>query len=75
MHIIRFYDEDRKICYGNKHPDDSVTLLQGGFFDGFQDTGTPVNVHKLLAPLQPAAILGIGLNYHQHASETGMPEA
>jgi 2-keto-4-pentenoate hydratase/2-oxohepta-3-ene-1,7-dioic acid hydratase in catechol pathway len=72
MHIIRFYDEAGKVCYGNHHQDETVTRLQGGFFDDFQDTGRPVNVHKLLAPLQPAAILGIGLNYHQHASETGM---
>ncbi len=73
MRIIRFYDEVGKVCYGRQHPDESVTRLQGGFFDDFQDTGTPAKVHKLLAPLQPAAILGIGLNYHQHASETGMP--
>ncbi|MBW2594199.1 MAG: fumarylacetoacetate hydrolase family protein [Deltaproteobacteria bacterium] len=72
MHIIRFYDDTGKICYGNKHQDETVTVLQGRFFDDFQDTGTPVKVKKLLAPLQPAAILGIGQNYHQHVSETGM---
>ncbi len=72
MHIIRFYDDTGKISYGRKHQDETVTVLQGRLFDDFQDTGTPVKVKKLLAPLQPAAILCIGLNYHQHADETGM---
>jgi len=73
MRIIRFYDEAGKICYGNRHPDKTITRLKGGFFNEFHDTGTPVRVRKLLAPLQPAAILCIGLNYHRHAVETGMP--
>ncbi len=72
MHIIRFYDEDGIICYGNRHVDGAVTRLQGRWPDSFTDTGNPARVKKLLAPLQPAAILCIGLNYHQHAGETGM---
>jgi len=72
VHIIRFYDEAGRVCYGKKHPDETITRLQGRLFDDFKDTGSPVKVNKLLAPLQPVAILCIGLNYHQHASETGM---
>lgn len=72
MHIIRFHDEDGTICYGNRHADGAVTRLRGQGPDGFTDTGKPAEVGKLLAPLQPAAILCIGLNYRQHAAETGV---
>ena len=47
-------------------------LLEGHLFQGLQETGTRVSVKKLLAPLQPVAILCIGLNYRKHAIETGI---
>jgi len=34
-------------------------------------TGKPVAKGKLLAPVDPPAIIAIGLNYRQHAQETG----
>jgi len=66
MHIIRFTDENDKVCYGHKYIDDTAVLL-----DGLKTTGEKARVKKLLAPVEPAAILCIGLNYHQHAKETG----
>jgi 2-keto-4-pentenoate hydratase/2-oxohepta-3-ene-1,7-dioic acid hydratase in catechol pathway len=50
-----------------------ATLLEGQLFseDGLKDTGRQVRVTKLLPLIQPAAILCIGLNYHEHAKETG----
>lgn len=48
-----------------------MTLASGNFSEGFQDTGTPAKVKKLLAPLSPTQILCIGLNYRKHAEETG----
>ncbi|MGL4512737.1 MAG: fumarylacetoacetate hydrolase family protein [Lacipirellulaceae bacterium] len=40
---------------------------------GLADTGEGVEVGRLLAPVRPAAILCIGLNYAAHAAEQGKP--
>ena len=37
-----------------------------------KDTDKTITVKKLLAPIKPVAILCIGLNFHQHAAETGL---
>ena len=71
MHIIRFLDENDRICYGHKYIDDTAVLLDGHLYDGLKKTREKKRVKKLLAPVEPAAILCIGLNYHQHAKETG----
>ncbi len=72
MRIIRFLDENGKECYGSDFRDGHAMLLQGHLFHGLQEMGTRVSVKKLLAPVQPVAILCIGLNYRQHATETGI---
>jgi 2-keto-4-pentenoate hydratase/2-oxohepta-3-ene-1,7-dioic acid hydratase in catechol pathway len=72
MRIIRFLDENGKECYGHDFRDGHATLSEGNLFDGLKETGIRVSVKKLLAPLRPAAILCIGLNYRQHAVETGI---
>jgi 2-keto-4-pentenoate hydratase/2-oxohepta-3-ene-1,7-dioic acid hydratase in catechol pathway len=71
MHIIRFVDEDDLVCYGHQYRDNTAVLLEGHLFSGLKTTGEKTKVKKLLAPIEPAAILCIGLNYHQHAKETG----
>jgi len=71
MHIIRFIDENDLVCYGQKLADHSAVLLEGHLYNGFKPTDKKARVKKLLAPVEPAAILCIGLNYHQHAQETG----
>ena len=48
-------------------------MLRGTLFKGFEPTGEPAPVARLLAPLDPVAILCIGLNYRQHAAETNSP--
>ncbi|MFC1815090.1 fumarylacetoacetate hydrolase family protein [Thermodesulfobacteriota bacterium] len=72
MRIIRFLDEKDQVCFGHKYQDGFATLLEGRLFAQLKDTGSQVRVKKLLAPLEPAAILCIGLNYSQHARETGL---
>jgi 2-keto-4-pentenoate hydratase/2-oxohepta-3-ene-1,7-dioic acid hydratase in catechol pathway len=72
MRIVRFLDENDKECYGYDFREGHATLLRGELFHGLQDKGERVSVKKLLAPLQPVAILCIGLNYRQHAAETGI---
>jgi 2-keto-4-pentenoate hydratase/2-oxohepta-3-ene-1,7-dioic acid hydratase in catechol pathway len=71
MHIVRFIDEEGQECYGHSHRDGRAMRLTGDLLTGLEETGETVNVKKILAPLIPSAILAIGLNYHQHAEETG----
>ena len=40
-------------------------------YDGLQATAEELDVTEWLAPLQPTAIYGIGLNYRAHATDTG----
>lgn len=72
MKVIRFYDETGRIGYGCEHADQTVTRLDGNIPDGFTDTRMEVKPQKILSPVAPAAIFGIGLNYHAHAEETKM---
>jgi 2-keto-4-pentenoate hydratase/2-oxohepta-3-ene-1,7-dioic acid hydratase in catechol pathway len=72
MHIVRFLDEKGKECYGHDFQNGQALLLEGHLLQGLRETGIQVSVKKLLAPLQPVAILCIGLNYRQHAAETGI---
>jgi len=71
MHIVRFMDEKGQDCYGHDYSNGKALRLAGNLFAGLEETGETVNVKKILAPLVPSAILAIGLNYHQHAEETG----
>ncbi|UCD83012.1 MAG: fumarylacetoacetate hydrolase family protein [Desulfobacterales bacterium] len=71
MKIIRFLDEQERICYGHRYEGGIATLLEGQLPEELKDTGKKIAVKKLLAPIAPTAILCIGLNYHQHAEETG----
>ena len=72
MKWYRFLDSQGEICYGRDLvADNSVHLLQGDPFDSLEDSGQRVAIKKLLAPVEPRAILCIGLNYRQHVGEFG----
>jgi 2-keto-4-pentenoate hydratase/2-oxohepta-3-ene-1,7-dioic acid hydratase in catechol pathway len=71
MKITRFLDDQGATRFGCLHPDGSTTLLEGDLNEGFRDTGTPAVESKRLAPVAPADILCIGLNYRRHAEEGG----
>lgn len=73
MKIIRFLNESGQIAYGHRYEDGMAVVLEGNLMEGLRDTGLACQVAKILAPLEPTAILCIGLNYHDHAKETGMP--
>jgi len=70
MRIIRIIDENGYTRFGHDYYDGAATLLEGDMFSRPQDTGKREKVRKLLAPVQPPAILCIGLNYRQHVRET-----
>ena len=49
----------------------SALPLAGTPFGPLEPTGEPVAIGRLLAPLIPPVIMGIGLNYRAHAAEQG----
>lgn len=72
MKIIRFQDSAGNIRYGEQVDGRSARLIEGNIFETYQViTDRVVQIEKLLAPVDPPSILCIGLNYRQHAEETG----
>jgi 2-keto-4-pentenoate hydratase/2-oxohepta-3-ene-1,7-dioic acid hydratase in catechol pathway len=72
--IIRFMSVDEQLYWGvPDHPQFKIALpIKGSIFDSFEVTSERVEVKKLLAPVSPPNILGIGLNYKRHRDETGI---
>ena len=71
MNIIRFQNSSGVIRYGEWVDETSARLIEGNIFEIFRVTDQVVGFKKLLAPITPPTILCIGLNYRQHAEETG----
>jgi 2-keto-4-pentenoate hydratase/2-oxohepta-3-ene-1,7-dioic acid hydratase in catechol pathway len=72
MRIARLQLDAGSSTYARQHPDGTFTLLEGTPFTTLTDSGVRVE-GKLLAPVEPRAILCIGLNYRKHAEETKAP--
>jgi 2-keto-4-pentenoate hydratase/2-oxohepta-3-ene-1,7-dioic acid hydratase in catechol pathway len=58
-------------AYAAIQPDGSAREILGDVFGDFRVTDRVVNPGKLLAPVVPANLLAIGLNYKKHAEEGG----
>ena len=72
MRIIRFETGGRVVTGQSTGPDDRhARRIDGDLFGDFRVTGDVLPVDRLLAPLVPVDILCIGLNYRDHAAETG----
>jgi 2-keto-4-pentenoate hydratase/2-oxohepta-3-ene-1,7-dioic acid hydratase in catechol pathway len=71
MRIVRFLNDEGKVQVGQLMKDDRAAVLRGDVEHGFEPTRFTSIVKKLLAPLVPADILCIGLNYREHAAESG----
>ena len=69
MRIVRFLDATGATKFGSQKADGSTTLISGDILGEYQDTGIAADVRKLLAPIAPATVLCIGLNYRKHAEE------
>ncbi len=69
MKIIRYEKPDGNIEFASQQPDGSALVIDGGIFGTV--TAEVANVAKLLAPIVPTCIIGIGLNYQRHAEESG----
>ena len=70
MRIIRYLDPGDHVKYASEHPDGYAIELEGDILSGLRSLDRPAEVRKILAPIAPSQILGIGLNYRRHAEET-----
>jgi 2-keto-4-pentenoate hydratase/2-oxohepta-3-ene-1,7-dioic acid hydratase in catechol pathway len=68
--IIRYLGRDGGIHYAAEQEDGTARVIQGGLYGAIEVTGEIAAVAKILAPVEPAAILCAGLNYRRHAEET-----
>ncbi len=71
MKLIRYRDDDNSIKHAEIRPDGSRRQLDGDLFGPLKVTSREARVRKLLAPIAPANIFCIGLNYRRHAAESG----
>lgn len=70
MRIVRFQHAG-EVLHGRQVDDASAEVIEGDLFGAHRLTGRVVAIEKLLAPIVPADILCIGLNYRKHAEESG----
>lgn len=73
MKIIRYQNAKGDIHFAAQQADGSHVALAGDVYNSPRPTTRIVSPGKLLAPIQPTAILCIGLNYQQHAAESHLP--
>ncbi len=72
MRLTRFIDPSGLARLGDDLGDGRARVLAGNpFIGGVQPTDEVVSIATRLRPVQPLSILAIGLNYTEHAKETG----
>lgn len=71
MKLIRYVDSSGATQHGIEQPDGRAERIAGDIFGDFSGSGIFEMPAKLLAPVVPAAIFCIGMNYRKHAQETG----
>ena len=62
--VIDTNDQQRLVC---EEPDGSYVAVKGDPLGPWDKTGEAVTVKSWLPPVDPAAVLCIGLNYRKHA--------
>ena len=73
MKIIRYQDGKDQIKFAAQQGDGTAREITGDIFGRFEVSDKKADVRKLLAPVAPAGILCIGLNYRRHAAEGNAP--
>jgi len=74
MQIARVTDPEGRVCHASPGGEPGIFReLSGSWSAGFSETGRTLTGSQLLAPLEPSVIYAIGLNYRDHATETGAP--
>lgn len=71
MRIIRFEDDRGRCRLGIERPNIQAECLSGVLFDKLHPSGELTPIIERKAPLEPSNIYCIGLNYREHANETG----
>lgn len=71
MKMIRFLTPENIVAFGCGYDGTTARELEGDIYEGVRETGQRIQVKKILPPIDPKAIIGIGLNYRLHAKETG----
>jgi 2-keto-4-pentenoate hydratase/2-oxohepta-3-ene-1,7-dioic acid hydratase in catechol pathway len=71
VRIIRYSDPTGKTGYASEQADGSALAIRGDIFGNFEVTRDKARVKHRLAPIVPAILWCIGLNYKLHAKETG----
>ena len=71
MRILRYLDSQGSIQFCRETGPQQAERLTGDLLQGLQPTGELVSIARRLAPLEPVNIFCIGLNYREHAAETG----
>ncbi len=71
MKIARVQDPSGKIEYIEPISEREGTILEGSVEKGFVRSNRQIEYADLLAPIEPTCLLCIGLNYKEHAAETG----
>jgi 2-keto-4-pentenoate hydratase/2-oxohepta-3-ene-1,7-dioic acid hydratase in catechol pathway len=77
MRLARCLTADDRILWAEMTDDGQALRLDGtDLYAGLRQTGEPLIVSRWMAPVEPHTIFGIGLNYRDHAAETGaaLPE-
>lgn len=71
--LIRFRDRDGDIRYGEPDEDlKKATIWKGNDILKISKTSEVVDVKEVLAPCVADTIMCIGLNYKEHAAESGV---
>lgn len=71
--LIRFKDANGQVQFGEPDEDlKTATILQGSDILNLNKTTDVAQVQEVLAPFIPDTILCIGLNYKEHAAESGV---
>jgi len=73
MKIIRYEDNTGETHFAAQRPDGSHVAIEGDIYNSPKATTRKVSPVKLLSPIEPTAILCIGLNYKRHAVESNLP--
>ena len=70
MKIIRYQDKKGNLGHAALQAEGTPLQLAGNIVDSPKLTTEKADMAKLLAPIEPRAIICIGLNYRKHAEET-----
>lgn len=71
MRIICFQDERGQVRWGDDLGEGRARVLAGSPYGPLSPTDEQAGIQRVLAPLRPPVVIGIGRNYRAHAAETG----